>query len=149
MVKEQPGEKCSLSLSVSLLAAWCRVLGWNPSCGYSLITCKLKVPLAAATAPWLLIPIQSLSLQEAQERPLDSGDWIKPEEYDPDAKQVNAKEWAGLFVTEERASGFCICEWGCEYCPRLPRCGMEMPTISSLYPLLLSALCRRSLNARL
>lgn len=60
---------------------------------------KLKVPLAAATAPRLLIPIQSLSLQEAPERPLDSSDWIKPEEYDPDAKQVNAKEWAGLFVT--------------------------------------------------
>lgn len=60
---------------------------------------KLKVPLATATAPWLLILIQSLSLQEAQERPLDSSDWIKPEEYDPDAKQVNAKEWAGLFVT--------------------------------------------------
>lgn len=48
---------------------------------------------------WLLILIQSLSLQEAQERPLDSGDWIKPEEYDPDAKQVNAKEWAALSVT--------------------------------------------------
>lgn len=72
---------------------------------------KLKVPLAAATAPWLLILIQSLSLQEAQERPLDSSDWMKPEEYDPDAKQVNAKEWAGLFVTWKRASGFCICEW--------------------------------------
>lgn len=51
---------------------------------------KLKVPLAAATAPWLLILIQSLSLQEAQERPLDSSDWMKPEEYDPDAKQVKA-----------------------------------------------------------
>lgn len=52
---------------------------------------KLKVPQAASKAPWLLILIQSLSLQEAQERPLDSSDWIKPEEYDPDAKQVNEK----------------------------------------------------------
>lgn len=99
MVKEQPGENRSLSLSVSLLAAGCSVLAWNPSCGYSLISCRLKVPLAAATAPWLLIPIQSLGLQEARERPLDRSDWIKLEEYDPDAKQVNAKEWAGLFVT--------------------------------------------------
>lgn len=60
---------------------------------------QLKAPLAAATGPWLLILIQSLGLQEAQERPLDISDWIKPEEYEPDAKQVNAKEWAGLFVT--------------------------------------------------
>lgn len=65
-----------------------------------LIRCEAKrFPRRASTAPWLLILIQSLSLQEAQERPLDSGDWIKPEEYDPDAKQVNAKEWAALSVT--------------------------------------------------
>ena len=47
---------------------------------------KLKVPQVAAIAPWLLILIQSLSLQEAQERPLDSSNRRKPEEYNPDAK---------------------------------------------------------------
>lgn len=79
MVKEWPAENLSLGLSVSRLAAWCSVLGWDPSCGYSssLISCKLKVPLAAATAPWLLILVQSLSLQEALERPFDSSDLIK------------------------------------------------------------------------
>lgn len=72
---------------------------------------KLKVPLASVIALWLLILIQSLGLEVTQEKALDSADWIKPEEYDPDAKQVNAKEWAGLFVTLERATCFCICEW--------------------------------------
>lgn len=39
--------------------------------------CKLKILLAAAKGPWLLILIQSLSLQEPQERPLDSSDLKK------------------------------------------------------------------------
>lgn len=72
---------------------------------------KLKDPLASVIAPWLLILIQSVSLEVTQEKALDSADWIKPKQYDPDAKQVNAKEWVGLFVTLERANGFCICEW--------------------------------------
>lgn len=72
---------------------------------------KLKDPLASVIAPWLLILIQSVSLEVTQEKALDSADWIKPKQYDPDAKQVNGKEWVGLFVTLEGANGFCICEW--------------------------------------
>lgn len=99
---------------------------------------KLKVPLASVIALWLLILIQSLGLEVTQEKALDSADWIKPEEYDPDAKQVNAKEWAGLFVTLERATCFCICEWrqvdSMNTPTHLPHCGIEMPTTFSPPP---------------
>lgn len=100
-------------------------------CGSSLIRCNTT----AAPAPWLLIIIQNFSLQEQQERPLDSSNWIKPDEYASNVSQVNATEWGGLFVTLERASGFCICEWGCDHSMNtlLARLSVELKCQLSLH----------------